>query len=142
MKGAILFLLLAMVVLMGSCGKDDDGPKFTSAEGTWTYTTPEDAISIDFTITKNGNSFSVVQQVMRIEGVECESIVQANNVEATTIGSMRINANDSKVTYAYFILFTDAEVSGDFTEIKVPGVTYTWPFNKTNNLTDITITRK
>lgn len=135
-------ILLTMVVLMGSCGEKNDDPGFTSAEGTWTYNTPDGKIGVDFELKLNGSTWSVVNQVIRVDGEKYNAEVQANGIAPPAIGSIRINANDSKAVYAYFILFPNAEVSGDFKEIKVPGVTYTWPHNKTNQLTDVIITRK
>jgi hypothetical protein len=134
-------ILLSLVVLVASCGKDDD-PGFTSAEGGWTYTTPDGKIGVDFELKQSGTTWSVVNQVIRVEGVAYNAEVEASGVVPPDIGSIRINANDSKAVYSYFILFPGATVSGDFKEIRVPGVTYTWPHNKTNQLTDVTITRK
>jgi hypothetical protein len=133
-------LFVALIVLLNACKKDDD-PTFTSAEGDWTYTTPDGAISVDFTIVKNGTDFEVNGKAMRVDNQDCKYVLQATNVTATNIGSVRINANDTKVTYAYFILFVDATVGDDFKEIKVPRATYTWPHDKTNELTDIIISR-
>ena len=133
-------LLLALVVLLGSC-KDDDA-KFSSAEGTWTYTTPDSKIGVEFELKQNGAQWDVINPVITVDGTKAEAAVVASEVTPPTIGSIRINANDTKVTYAYFILFSELEVSGDFKEIKGPSATYTWPHDKTNNLTDVTITRK
>lgn len=133
-------LLVALVALLGSC-KDDD-PKFSSAEGTWTYTTPDSKIGVEFELKQNGTQWDVINPLIIVDGTRAEAAVVASNVEPPAIGSIRINANDTKITYAYFILFSELEVSGDFKEIKGPGATYTWPYDKTNNLTDVTITRK
>lgn len=132
---------LALALLLSGCNKDD-GPEFTSPEGDWTYTTADGKISVDFTVVKSGNNFDAEAKAMSVDGVSCESIVQAASVTATSIGSIRINANDSKVTYDYVILFTDISISSDFKEMKVPGGSYTWPIDKTNQLKDITISRK
>jgi hypothetical protein len=140
MKNRIILLLL--VVLMGSCGSKDDDPGFTSAAGAWTYNTPDGKIGVDFELKENGSTWSVVNQVIRVEGETYKAEVQATGIVPPDIGSIRINANDSKAVYAFFILFTNATVSGDFKEIRVPDVTYTWPHNKTNQLTDAIITRK
>ena len=138
---ALSIVSLALVVLLGSCKKDDD-PKFTSPDGDWTYTTPDGKIGVSFTIKQDGSTLKFSNEAMTVDGTDCVAALQAFNVTTTKVGSIRINANDQKVTYDYFILFTDAEVSADFTQIKVPGAMYTWPFDKTNQLTDIVIARK
>jgi hypothetical protein len=132
--------LMSLVVLLGSCGKDDPG--FTSAAGTWTYTTPDGKIGIDFELKQDGTTWSVINEVIHVDGTTYKAAVQASGINPPAIGSIRINANDSKAIYAYFLLTTGGEVSGDFKEIKVPGVTYTWPHNQTNQLTDIVVSRK
>jgi len=134
-------LSLALLSMLSGCDKDD-GPEFTSPEGDWTYTTADGKISVDFTIIKSGSNFDAEAKAMTVDGTSCESVLQAAGVTATTIGSIRINANDIKVTYGYVILFTDITISSDFKEMKVPGGSYTWPIDKTNQLTDITISRK
>jgi hypothetical protein len=135
-------LLLSIVVLTGSCGDKDEDPGFTSAEGTWTYDTPDGKVGVDFELKLNGSVWSVTNQVIRVNGEAFNAEVQANGIAPPDIGSIRINANDSKAVYAYFILFPNGEVSDDFKEIRVPDVTYTWPHNKTNQLTDVIIKRK
>jgi hypothetical protein len=132
---------LAIVVLLTSCKKDDD-PKFSSAEGDWTYTTPDGKISVDFSLGKNGTTWTATNAVMRVDGVTAEAVIQVNWLDPPNIEELRINANDSKVTYPYVMYFTMLVISDDFTEIKAPGATYTWPIDKTNYLTNVTITRR
>ncbi|MEI9920636.1 MAG: hypothetical protein WDO14_17865 [Bacteroidota bacterium] len=134
-------LCLALIVLLNACKKDDD-PKFSSAEGNWTYTTPDSKISVDFTLTKSGTTWNVTNQTIRVDGTAGNAEVIFDGVNPPTISSLRINANDSKLTYDYSIEFTNGTVNSDFTKIEVPGATYTWPIDKTNNLTNISITRK
>jgi hypothetical protein len=136
----ISILSLALIVLLNSC-KDDD-PKFASAEGDWTYTTSDGKLSVDFTLAKDGATWSVKNQVIRVEGVQGVAAVQSDGINPPSIQYIRINANDVKLTYAYDITFTNATVDGDFTHISVPDATYTWPHDKTNTISDITITRK
>lgn len=133
--------LLLIVGIMAAASCKDDDPKFTSAEGDWTYTTPDGKIGIDFTLVKNGSTWSVTNESITVDGQKGNAAVQYDNINPPTIGSIRINANDAKLTYSYYILFSGT-VSDDFSEIKGPGATYTWPQNKTNQLTDITISRK
>ncbi|HMJ68875.1 MAG TPA: hypothetical protein VK508_08270 [Cyclobacteriaceae bacterium] len=132
--------LLSLVVLMGSCGKDDPG--FTSAAGTWTYTTPDGKIGVDFELKQDGTTWTVINQVIRVEGTTYKAEVMASGINPPAIGSIRINANDAKAVYAFFLLLSGATVSGDFKEIKVPDATYTWPHDKANQLTDVVVSRK
>lgn len=142
MKNWIVTLSLVALMLLGSCGDKKDDPGFTSAAGIWTYETPDGKIGVDFELKQDGSSWSVINQVIRVEGTKYNAEVQASGIAPPDIGSIRINANDSKAVYAYFILFPGAKVSDDFKEIRVPGVTYTWPHNKTNQLTDVIIKRQ
>lgn len=137
----IAILFVALVVVLGSCKKDDD-PKFTSAAGTWTYTTPDSKLIVTFELKKSGTTWDAVNPTISVEGTEATAVIQATDVVVPSIGSIRINANDLKVTYPYFVLFSNLEVNGDFTQINVPSASYTWPHDKTNTLTNITITRK
>lgn len=135
-------ILLSLVVVLGSCSKDNDDPGLTSAEGTWTYTSPDGKIGVDFELKLSGATWSVVNQVIRVEGTAYNAEIEATGIAPPAIASIRINANDSKAVYAYFILISGGEVSEDFKEIRGADVTYTWPHNKTNQQTDVVITRK
>jgi hypothetical protein len=138
----ISVLCFALIVLLTACKKDDDGPKFASAEGNWTYTTPDGKIGVDFTLTKSGTAWSVTNPVIRVEGNAGNAEVLADGINPPTIQSIRINANDAKLTYDYSIEFTNGTVNSDFTKIEVPGAVYTWPIDKANSLTSISIVRK
>ena len=137
----ISVLCLALIVLSNACKKDDES-KFTSAEGNWTYTTPDGKISVDFTLVKSGTTWSVTNPAIRVDGTSGNAEVITGTINPPAIQSIRINANDAKLTYDYSIEFDNATVSSDFTKIYVPGATYTWPIDKTNSLTTISITRK
>jgi VCBS repeat-containing protein len=134
-------LCLALIVLLNACKKDDEA-KFASAEGNWTYTTSDGKISVDFTLVKSGTTWNVTNPVIRVDGTAGNAEVISSGVNPPAIQSIRINANDAKLTYDYSIEFDNATVNSDFTQITVPGGTYTWPIDKTNNLANITITRK
>lgn len=97
---------------------------------------------MDFELKKNGTTWSVINEVIRVEGETFNAALTASGIEPPAIGSIRINANDTKAIYAYFILLSGGEVSGDFKEIRVPDATYTWPHNKINQLEDVVVTRK
>lgn len=137
-KNCVVAAILVLVAF--SCGKDS--PKFSSAEGTWTYTTPDGKIGVDFNLVQAGTSWSVASPVIRVDGVTYNAAAIATGINPPAIGSIRINANDAKAVYAYNIELTNGTVSSDFTEIKVPGATYTWPHDKTNSLTNVSVGRK
>lgn len=143
---ALSILSLAFVVMLGACGDKDDDPSFVSAVGDWTYTTPDGKITVNFTITEvneDGSNWSYESEsTMVVDGVTGKSAVDMNGFHLNKIDFIHINANDVSLTYVYPVNFLNATVSADFKEIKVPGATYTWPKDKTNQLTDITITRK
>lgn len=136
----LVIVLLAFVMMLTSCGDDD--PKFTTAAGTWTFTTADGKIGVDFDLTQTGTTWTVTKPVIRVDGTTYNAEVQATGINPPSLASIRINANDSKAVYAYNIVFTGATVNDNFTEIRVPGGTYTWPHNQTNQLTDIVIKRK
>jgi len=136
-------LFLALIAGFASCKKEDDAPKFTSAEGDWTYTTPDGKISVMFTIANGISGWSVTNAVIRVDGTAANNThVEATGVNPPSIGYIRINSNDSKLTYPFPIDFENGTVSSDFTQINVPDASYTWPHDKTNVLTNITITRQ
>jgi hypothetical protein len=141
-KLSILSLLsLALIVLVASCKKDDD-PKFSSAEGRWTYTIPEGQVTAEFTIVKSGTSIELKDPSMIVEGVTADAAIVTSNVTATTIGQIMINANDADVDYAYLMVFTDATISNDFKQIKASSLSYEWPHGSTKSATNVIITRK
>ena len=139
---AIGILFLALVVLTTSCKKDDDAPKFTSAAGDWTYTTPDGKINVMFTIANGAAGWSVTNAAIRVDGVSGKAFVESTGVNPPTIDMITINANDAKLTYEFPVVFENGTVNSDFTQINVPDATYTWPHDKVNVLTNITITRQ
>ncbi len=138
----LLILSVALITLFNSCKKDDDDPSFTSAAGTWTYTTPDNKITVEFELKQDGSAWTATTSTIVVDGQSGKAEIISTEVNPPTIGSIRINANDTKLTYGYYILFSELTVSDDFKEIKGPHATYMWPNNKTNDLTDVTITRK
>jgi len=136
--------IVVCLILAGltSC-KDEDDPAFTSAEGKWTYTTPDSKIKIDFEITKN--SSGVVNQIngvtLNVDGTAVVPVTITDGVNLPAIASMRFSANDAKLVYPYAITFTQATVSADFTAIAVASAEYTFPWGTTQNLSSITIKR-
>lgn len=137
----LLIACLAIVVALGGCGKEDD-PTFSSAEGNWIYTTPDAKLTVEFSLKKNDAGWVATDQSITVDGTKANAVIQTTALLPPAIGSIRINANDGVVMYPYFVLFEDAEVSSDFKQINVASASYTWPHDKTNSLTNITITRK
>ncbi len=125
MRLSKLFLTVVIVVWISSCSKSSSGP--TSAEGNWTYTTPDNKISVSFALVKNSSgSLDIQNSALKIEGVAYNSAAQISGVALPVIGSIRINANDAKAIYPYDIQFTNGSVSSDFKKINVPDAEYTY----------------
>lgn len=135
-------LFLGLMIGFVSCKKDDDAPTFTSAAGDWTYTTPDGKINVMFTLVNGVAGWSVSNVAIRVDGVAGVANVEATGINPPALQNLRINANDTKLTYPFPIEFENGVVSSDFTQINVPDATYTWPHDKTNVLTNITITRQ
>ena len=110
-------LCLALIVLLNACSKDE-GPKFASAEGNWTYTTSDGKISVDFTLVKSGTTWNVTNPAIRVDGTAGNAEVTFTGLTPPTFQSIRINANDTKLVYDYFIEFDNGTVNGDYTQIK------------------------
>lgn len=137
----IAVLSLALVVLLGSCKKDDD-PKFTSAEGDWTYTTPDGHLVVDFTIKTDGSNWFISKQSISLDGVTGNAEVDITSFTPPTFGYIRINANDSKLVYAYYVSFLESTVNHDFTSMEASTAAWTYPYNNVNSATKVVIKRK
>ena len=136
-----LFIILGTVSAMAiACGEDDPG--FESAEGKWTYNTPDGKIGVDFELINGPMGWEVVNQEIRVDGVTYNAEIQVTGINPPTLQFIRINANDSKAVYGYNIVLNDGTLNGINTLIVVPAATYTWPHDKTNTLKDISISRK
>lgn len=134
-------LLLVFVVLASGCSKHKD-PGFTSAEGTWTYTTPDSKIVVTFDLVKSSPGYDVKNQTLKVDGTAGNSALQTSGVGLTTIEKIRINANDSKLTYPYSIEFDNGTVSSDYKSITFATATYTWPFGTSVPLTSVKVSRQ
>jgi hypothetical protein len=137
---------LALLVLLTTCKKDDD-PKFTSAEGDWTYTIPEGHLTLNFTLTRpsSGTTFNITNYSMSVDGTAYETVLQTEDVQvAGSIfnGIPIFNINDTKEPYPYPIKLRDGKMNDDFTKIEVSSATYTWPNGTDNTVSNITISRK
>lgn len=137
---------LLIFLLMG-CGGDDD-PGFTSLLGSWTYTTPDGKIITTFDIVGGDTEVLAFEnQTITVDGVDGRAEILVENVAETSVGKVRINANDVALVYSFNITFNDLSANDDFTVINVATASYTWPWSSTsgptaNQLENIQILRK
>lgn len=135
--GAIWMVLIGF--LLAACSKSSSGP--TSAEGSWTYTTADSKISVTFQLVKNSSgSLEIQNQTFKLNGTVYESAAVISGIALPAIASIKINANDLKLTYPYYILFTGVTVSSDFKKMNVPSGEYQTQ-SGTVSLTAVSITR-
>jgi hypothetical protein len=127
--------LLLVASFLISC--KDDEPKFTSADGDWVYTTPDSKMTVKFSITTSSGTMAINGTNLVVDGVDTIPVTLESGIT-----SLRFSANDAKLTFPYYIKFTDGVVSSDFTKINVPSAEYTFPYGTTNKLTSITISRQ
>jgi hypothetical protein len=131
---------LILLLSFANCGKIDTGP--SSAEGAWTYTTPDGKMTVTFDLVKTASgSLEIQHQTMKIDGTTCNAEQQMVGVDLPVIGSIRINANDAKVTYPYYIEFLNTRVSSDFRLINAVTAEYTFPWGTKKSLTSVAIVR-
>ena len=132
--------LLCLIVFAGCAGSKD--PSLTSPEGNWSYITPDGKIAVTFEVAKtSANVFDIKNQTMKLNDVSVNAEKEVVGFTTTSIEKLRINANDSKATYPYSIVFNNGTISSDFKTISVPTTTYTYPWGTTVSLSSITITR-
>lgn len=121
----------------------DDEMGFTSLIGAWTYTTPDDKITVSFDIVGGTKELlAVSNQSIIVDGQPGKAEIETSEVTETTIGLIRINANDANLTFPYNITFNNLSVSPDFEVINVADATYTFPWPDINSLANIQIVRK
>lgn len=138
MRNLLLFISL---VLAAGCHKHAD-PGFTSAEGRWTYSTPDSKIVVAFDLVKNSSgAIEIKNQTIKVDGTLYQSVSQIAGVTLPSIQRIRINANDAKAVYPYNIDFITGTVSADFKTIAFATATYSWPWGTVNNLTSVSVTR-
>jgi hypothetical protein len=137
------WIIIASLLLVAlACSKDKD-PGFTSAEGKWKYTTPDSKIAVTFELVKTpSGGFDITNPTIKIDGTLYNAEKQISGVSLPVIGTIRINANDSKAVYPYNIIFNNGVVSSDFTKIEVPDATYTFPWPTVKALKTIVIERQ
>lgn len=135
------FYLIAILSLLFGCGEDEVG--FTSLIGSWTYTTPDEKIKVEFDIVGGDPEIlAVINQKIFVEGEEGAAAVQTEVVTETTFGRLRINANDANLVRPYNIIFTNLKANADFSLIEVESATYTFPWPDEHELTNVKIMRR
>ncbi len=140
MRQLSIVLLIIITGLLSHCSKSASGP--SSAEGKWTYTTPDSKVTVTFDLVKtSAGSLDIQNQTIKIDGTVYNAEKQISGVNLPIIGLIRINANDAKAVYPYYIQFTNGSVSGDFRLINVPDTEYTFPWGTTKTLKTISIGR-
>ncbi len=135
-------VLLVLLTFLSGCGNTPPAPSFTSPEGTWTYKTPDNAISVDFELKTMGGVLGIVNPAIAVSGTAGEAAAQMTDVALPAIGMIRINANDAGLVQPYSIKFTTGTVSADLKTITVLDVEYTYPWGTLKTLSNINITRK
>ncbi|HOO09078.1 MAG TPA: hypothetical protein PKW06_03995 [Cyclobacteriaceae bacterium] len=137
--GAYLWVTAAL--LFGCGGEEDTG--FTSLIGLWTYTTPDGKMKVEFDIVGGDKDLLAVKnQKIFVDGEEGRAEAQTEAITETTLGSLRINANDAGLVWPYSITFTNLSASDDFSTIKVEEAKYIFPWPDSNSLSQIEITRR
>jgi len=139
MKLISLCIVLVSVLALGSCKKDDDG--LSSAEGKWTYTTPDGKMKVEFELVKTTDGLNVQNAKLTVDGTLAETVTIPDKITTPTFTTLRISANDVKLVQPYFILFTTGKISTDFTQIEVSDVEYSFPWGTTKRLSAIVIVR-
>ncbi len=136
----ISLLLIAVSCLW--CCSDNDNDALTSAVGQWTYTTPDGKIGVTFELVGGATEvWDVQNQVIFVDGVQGKANKEISNTTLSTIGKIRINANDVALVSAFNINFEELTIRDDFTAIDVKKATYSWPIGTLNTLNDIVISR-
>lgn len=141
MRKYISLFAILITLLAGACSKSSSGP--TSAEGNWKYTTPDGKVSVTFTLVKNtSGSLDISSYTYAKDGVTYLAAGTISGVNLPAIGSIRINANDPKAVYPYYIQFTTGTVSSDFKRIDVVSAEYSYPgLSDIKTLSNISIGR-
>ena len=137
-------LWLSILTILSTCSKSSTpAPVFSSVLGAWTYTTPDNKISVDFVLVNSpSGSLDIQNPIIKVNGVSGVAAALMTGVSLPAIGSIRINANDIRLIQPYSIIFTNCVVATDFTRITVVDVVYTYPWGTNKILSTIQITRK
>jgi hypothetical protein len=130
---------LCLIVALLGCSKSDSGP--SSAEGSWAYTTSDGKVAVTFQLVKTSSgSLNIQNQTYKLNGTSYESAAVITGVALPAIATIKINANDAKITYPYDITFNNIKVSSDFKRMDVADGSYSTPTG-TTTLKAVAITR-
>lgn len=137
-----IVVFFALGMLSGCSKESTPGP--SSAEGKWTYTTPDGKITVDFELVKTtAGSVDLQNSAIVVNGTTSGLTAgQITGVSLPDIAMIRINANDATLVYPYSITFSTAKVTSDFNSIVAANVEYTYPWGTLKSLTTVTISRK
>jgi len=136
-------ILCVLALILSGCNKDTPVATFTSADGIWTYKTPDNSISVDFELKTTGGVLSIVNPAtITVGGTLGVAATQISGVALPAIDQIRVNANDAGLVQPYYITFITCEVNSAFTQISVEDIEYTYPWGTLKTLTNATITRK
>lgn len=132
-----------VLLFLTACSKDTPAPSFTSADGVWTYKTPDNNISVDFELKTTGGVLGIVNPAtIKVGGTQGVAAALMSGVALPAIGEIRINANDAGLVQPYSITFSSCSVNSTYTQITAIDVAYTYPWGTTNTLSNIILFRK
>jgi len=138
----ILVWTVTLAMLAG-CAKDTPAPVFTSPDGTWSYTTPDQKISVDFELKTNSSSvLEILNCTIKVNNVPGAAAGTMTGVSLPDINDIKVNANDAGLVYPFYITFINCTINAGFTQIAATDAEYTYPWGSTNTLTSVTVTRK
>lgn len=139
----IVVLMMLVIGVLAGCAKDTPAPVFSSPDGTWTYTTPDSKISVDFELkTNSSNVLEILNCTIKVNNVSGEAAGTMSDISLPDVNEIKINANDIVLTYAYYIAFINCTFNAGFTQIAAANAEYTDSKSTTNTLSGVTITRK
>ena len=120
-SGILVCLCLGFLL---SCNKEsNDGP--TSAEGKWTYTTPDGKLVVTFDLVKGASGGLDIQNpTIKVNGNSGTAAATITGVNLPTIAQIRVSANDAALVYPHSVTFINGKVSNDFRRIEVPDTDY------------------
>lgn len=138
-----LLLLISTVGLLAGCAKDTPAPVFSSPDGTWTYTTPDSKISVDFELkTNSSNVLEILNSTIKVNNVPGVAAGTISGISLPNINEIKVNANDVGLVYPYYITFINCTINAGFTQIAATNAEYSYPWGSTNTLTSVIVTRK
>ncbi len=139
----IVVLMMLVIGVLAGCAKDTPAPVFSSPDGTWTYTTPDSKISVDFELkTNSSNVLEILNCTIRVNGVSGVAAGTLSGVSLPAINEIKVNANDVGLVYPFYITFINCTINAGFTQIAATAAEYSYPWGSSNTLTAVNVTRK